>query len=86
VNGRGDQADRRDEAADQDRRSRPDPWSAEAIRVRLDRLPTAHPSSPRYHGGHLNRPVNLRALEFTDEQVAELAAQRGAGAPLAGHR
>ena len=63
-----------------DRGSSPDPWSAEGLRLRLDQLSAAHPSSPRYQGGRFNRPANLRALEVTDEQIAELAARREPGA------
>lgn len=44
--------------------------------MRLDRLPAAHPSSPRYRGGELTKPVNLKALEFTDDQISRLASQQ----------
>lgn len=38
--------------------------------MRLDRLPAFHPSSRRYKDGRLNEPVNLKALELTDEPIA----------------
>jgi Bacterial EndoU nuclease len=49
--------------------------------MRLERLPAAHPSSPRYRGGELTKPVNLKALEFTDDQIARLDAQRADRTP-----
>lgn len=50
--------------------------------MRLERLPAAHPSSPRYRDSERTRPVNLKALEFTDDQSSRLASHRADRAPV----
>jgi Bacterial EndoU nuclease len=81
MTGRGGQADRQDQPLPGDRRPHPapDPWSVEGLRLRLDRLSAAHPSSPRYQGGRFSRPVNPRTLEFADGQTTALAAAQDPG-------
>lgn len=48
----------------------PSPWSRDALRARLDRLPPSHPSSPRYNHGTPARPHDVP--QRADEQPERL--------------
>jgi hypothetical protein len=75
----------RDRPDDPGRSDQPRPYSAADLRSRVDQLPEAHPSSPKYRGGRDNGPVNLRKLELgSDDWPADSGQAAGAtGRPRA---